>query len=463
MRSFTYIPINSLVLAALLAVLTNECAAGEKTGQRQSFDANWRFCAGEITGAERPEYNDASWLRVDVPHDWSIEGLAPVTQRPGDGPEIPVVKGEWKFSKGDDLRWKDPAWNDVSWQTVKLPSTWEEHSNYTEDNVFGWFRREVTIPADLQGKDIFINVGKIDDADETFFNGVKVGGLGQFPPRYVSAWDINRRYRVPRELIHFGGRNSIAVRVFDGVQGGGIYDDGTSVIEGQFESSSPGGSGAGYINAGTGWYRKEFRLPDSLHGRRVFVEFDGVYMDSDVWLNGVHLGNRPYGYSSFQYELTPHLKSGGGRNVLAVRARVQQPCTRWYSGAGIYRHVRLLATDSVHIAQWGTSVTTPEVSERQATVRVETNIRNQSASAQTVTLDVVLVDDTGRELAAGSADQKLEADSAGLFVQIFKFPNPKLWSLESPRLYNVQTKVHAGGRVADESTTPFGIRTFEFT
>ena len=464
MSPFKQIPITSLVIAVLLAGLTYERAGAEKKArQRQSFDSDWRFCAGEISGAERPEYNDASWLTVDVPHDWSIEGLAPVTQKAGDGPEIPVVRGEWKFNKGDDLRWKDPEWNDVSWQTVKLPSTWEEHSNYTEDNVFGWFRREVTIPAELQGKDVFINVGKIDDADETFFNGVKVGGLGQFPPQYVTAWDINRRYKVPHELIHYGGKNSIAVRVFDGIQGGGIYNDGTIVVEGQFESSSPGGSGAGYINAGTGWYRKEFRLPDSYKGKRVFVEFDGVYMDSDVWLNGVHLGNRPYGYSSFQYALTPHLKFGGERNLLAVRARVQQPCSRWYSGAGIYRHVRLIATDSVHIAQWGTSVTTPEVTEREATVRVETKILNQSSSAQTVKLDAVVMDDTGREIATSNAVQKLEADSIGVCNQIFKLPKPIVWSLESPRLYHVHISVHANGRAADECTTPFGIRTFEFT
>ena len=464
MSPFLQIPIRLLVIVILLAGSTCECVSAEgKASQVQSFDSAWRFCAGENAGAERPEYNDASWLKVDVPLDWSIEGLAPLTRRADDGPEIPVVRGEWKFSKGDDLRWKDPAWNDVSWQIVNLPAPWEEHSNYTEDNVFGWFRREVTVPADLQGKDIMLNVGKIDDADETYFNGVKVGGLGHFPPQYVTAWDVNRRYKVPRELIHYGGRNSIAVRVFDGVGPGGIYDDGTSVIEGQFESTSPGGSGAGYINAGTGWYRKEFRLPGNLQGKRVFVEFDGVYMDSDVWLNGVHLGNRPYGYSSFQYELTPHLKSGGERNVLAVRARVQQPCTRWYSGAGIFRHVRLVATDSVHIAQWGTSVTTPDVSERQATVRVETRIRNQSASAQNVNVGVVLMDDTGRELATGSADQKLEADSTGLCNVIFTLPKPILWSLESPRLYHAHVSVHANGRAADECTTLFGIRTYEFT
>ena len=91
------------------------------------------------------------------------------------------MKGEWKFSKGDNILWKNPDFDDSSWQIVKLPSTWEEHSNYTPDNVYGWYRRELTVPADLKGKDIFINVGKIDDADETYFNGVKVGGMGSFP------------------------------------------------------------------------------------------------------------------------------------------------------------------------------------------------------------------------------------------------------------------------------------------
>ncbi len=463
MQSVKNIPLICLAVATLVAVSTALPAGAREPRKTLSFDADWRFRAGEIDGAERPEYNDASWLKVNVPHDWSIEGLALSTTKVDDPDEIPVVRGEWKFSKGDDLRWKDTAWNDISWQKVNLPATWEEHSNYTEDNVFGWFRREVIIPADLKGKDIYINVGKIDDADETYFNGVKVGGMGQFPPHYVSAWDINRRYKVPHELIHYGGKNSIAVRVFDGIQGGGIYDDGRRVVDGQFESSSPGGSGAGYINAGTGWYRKEFTLPGNVQGKRVFIEFDGVYMNSDVWLNGTHLGNRPYGYSSFEYELTPYLKFGGQANVLAVRARVQQPCSRWYSGAGIYRHVRLTMTDPVHVAHWGTYVTTPAVSEREATVRVQTKIRNQSSSTQKIELDLVLVDDAGRKFANGSLSQKVEGDSTAIFEQTVKLPNPRLWTLESPRLYRVQATVHVDGRVADAFVTPFGVRTFEFT
>ena len=463
MLHFKQIPIICFVIVALIAILTCECAGAGKTRQTQSFDSAWKFCAGEIAGAERPEYNDASWLTVDVPHDWSIQGLAHSEAIAEDALELPVVRGEWKFNKGDDTLWKNPNLNDGSWQTVKLPDHWEQHSNYTEDNVFGWFRRELSIPAELKGKDIILNVGKIDDADETFFNGVKIGGLGHFPPEYVTAWDVIRHYKVPHELIHYGGKNSIAVRVFDGVGGGGIYDDGKRVTEGIFESTSPGGSGCGYINAGTGWYRKEFGLPGNIQGKRVFIEFDGVYMDSDVWLNGVHLGNRPYGYSSFQYELTPHLKFGAERNVLAVRARVQQPCSRWYSGAGIYRHVRLTVTDPVHLAQWGTYVTTPEVIENEAAVRIETKIQNQSGSAQQVTLETVVEDDTGTKVTSSSSTQTMKADSTCIFEQTVKVPKPHLWSLENPRLYRVESTVRTNDRAVDAGVAPFGIRTFEFT
>lgn len=461
MLNIKQIPITYLFCASLTATVIWGCAGNGKIRQIPSFDLDWRFHLGEIKGAENPEFNDSLWRKVDLPHDWSIEGLA--HSGVSDVPELQVVEGEWKFSKGDNILWKDPGFNDGSWQTVKLPATWEEHSNYTQDNVFGWFRRELAIPTDLQGKDIFINVGKIDDADETYFNGIKVGGLGHFPPDYVSAWDIYRRYKVPHEIIHYGGKNSIAVRVFDGIMGGGIYDKGTKVTEGPFESTCQGGSGAGYINAGTGWYRKEFKLPENVQDKRVFIEFDGVYMNSDVWLNGVHLGSRPYGYSSFQYELTPYLKFGDKKNVLAVRADVQQPCSRWYSGAGIYRHVRLKVTDQVHIAQWGTYVTTPEVSENGASVRIETKIKNQSASAQLVMLETIIMDDSGREVAISSSIQKVEADSISIFEQLLKVPKPKLWSLENPCLYRAESKVHVNNQVEDVGITPFGIRTFEFT
>ena len=459
--NFKLIQISWLLAAFLIAAVSTGCKHSVEIRQNLSFDSNWRFYAGEINGAEKTEFNDSTWRKVDVPHDWSIEGLA--HSEVSDAPVFKVVNGEWKFSKGDNMLWRNPNFNDASWQAVMLPSAWEKHSNYTQDYVYGWYRRELTIPADLKGKDIVINVGKIDDADETFFNGVKVGGMGTFPPSFTTAYDMLRYYKVPHENIHYGAKNTISVRVFDGIMGGGMYMEGERKIEGPFESTCPGGSGAGYVSAGTGWYRKEFKLVENNKGKRIFIEFDGVYMNSDVWLNGQHLGNRPYGYSSFQYELTPYLKFGNERNVLAVKVNVQQPCSRWYSGAGIYRHVRLIVTDPVHIAQWGTYITTPEVSENEATVSVETKIQNQSDSAQQVVLETEIVDDAGKKISTSNSIQKIKSDSITVFKQLIKVPNPNRWSLEAPHLYHVKSKVKLDGRTVDESTTPFGIRKIEFT
>jgi len=459
-KSYSII-ITSIVLLAVLSVIFFCTSDSPRT--IELFTNSWLFHLGDIQDGQNPSLDDSHWRLLDLPHDWSIEGHFPSNTKKKDTPEFHVVKGEWKFSKGDNLLWKDPDIDEGSWQIVKLPSTWEKHSNYTPDNVYGWYRRELTIPAELKGKDIFINLGKIDDADETYFNGVKVGGMGSFPPNYTTAWDILRYYKVPHEIIRYGVKNSIAVRVFDGIMGGGIYNEGEKIIEGPFESTCPGGSGAGYINAGTGWYRKEFKLPEDIQDKRVFIEFDGVYMNSDVWINGVHLGNRPYGYSSFQYELTKHLKFGSDKNVLAVRVDVQQPCSRWYSGAGIYRNVRLTVTYPVHIAHWGTYVTTPDVSESEATVRVETKILNQSTSARKVTLETVIVDEFEHESASSSSLQEVKAGSTNIFEQFIKIPKPKLWSPENPNLYHIKSKVHVNGRIADAGDTPFGIRTFEFT
>ncbi|MBN2201449.1 DUF4982 domain-containing protein [bacterium] len=446
--------------AAWFAVFS---AVSGHTQITRSFNSDWRFHLGDVTDGQATSLDDSGWRVLDLPHDWSIEGLFPSETEADPIPEVRVAAGGWKFSKGDDPSWKNPSLKDGSWQTVTLPANWETHSDYTDDNVIGWYRREVAVPESMQGKDITLNLGKIDDADETFFNGVKVGGLGSFPPRYVTAWDQLRRYRVPGWLIRTGENNSIAVRVFDGVFGGGLYAEGEKTIEGPFNSACPGGSGAGYIDGGTAWYRKAFVMPDSDRGKRVFVEFDGVYMNSDVWINGTHVGNRPYGYSSFQYELTEHVRFGGGKNILAVRVDVRQPCSRWYSGAGIYRDVRLKVTDPVHVSHWGVFVTTPSVSADMASIRVETKVLNQSTIPQSVTLETVIVDASGLEKAVTRSDTRIEPDSAGRFIHILGIDKPVLWSLENPVLYGVRSIVRVNGRKADSSETPFGIRTFEFT
>ena len=161
-------------------------------------------------------------------------------------------------------------------------------------------------------------------------------------------------------------------------------------IAGPFaETNLTGGAGA-FLPAGVAWYRKNFLLPEKNQDRRVFIEFDGVMQNSDVWINGFHLGHRPNGYVSFCYELTPHLNFSGG-NVLAVRADTSaQPASRWYSGGGIYRHARLVVTDPVHVGWDGVFVTTPKISANEARVQIQTAVTNQSATAQTITVQTAL-------------------------------------------------------------------------
>jgi beta-galactosidase len=164
-------------------------------------------------------------------------------------------------------------------------------------------------------------------------------------------------------------------------------------IEGPFSEQNPAGVAGGALPGGIGWYRKTFSLPTGDTGKVVFIEFDGVYRNSEVWINGHYLGKRPYGYSSFRYELTPRLRYGKQRNVIAVRVdNSQQPNSRWYSGSGIYRHVRLIKTDSVHVDHWGTYVTTPAVSAESSRVTIRTTVRNERRAAQPIVLRTTVSD-----------------------------------------------------------------------
>jgi len=234
-------------------------------------------------------------------------------------------------------------------------------------------------------------------------------------------------------------------------------------IEGQFSDTNPARPGGGALPGGVGWYRKAFAVPQADSGRLVFVEFDGVYRNSQVWINGQDLGKRPYGYSSFRYELTPHLRYGRARNVIAVRVdNSQQPNSRWYSGSGIYRHVRLVTTDPMHVDHWGTYITTPEVSADSARVTIRTTVRNAARADQAFTLRTTVYDVAGKEVATASSDGRLAADSVTEIAQDLMVRTPTLWSLERPYLYRAVSRVTCGGRPCDEYTTPFGVRTFGF-
>lgn len=234
-------------------------------------------------------------------------------------------------------------------------------------------------------------------------------------------------------------------------------------IEGRFSKDNPATPGGGALPGGIGWYRKTFTLSESEKGKLIFVDFDGVYRNSEVWINGHYLGKRPYGYSSFQYELTLYLKYGGDKNVLAVKVdNSQQPNSRWYSGSGIYRNVWLVTTEKVHVDHWGTFVRTPEVTAQMAKVSVQTKVRNATPEDQPVTLRTVIVDGGGAQVARAESKVAVPKDSVGEITQELSLANPVLWSLENPKLYKAVTTIECSGRVCDDYETTFGIRTFAF-
>jgi beta-galactosidase len=228
-----------------------------------------------------------------------------------------------------------------------------------------------------------------------------------------------------------------------------------------FNQSSLATYEGGYLDGGVGWYRKTFTLPASS-GQRVFVQFDGVYMDSTVYLNGTQACARPYGYASFECDLTSGAKAGAS-NVLAVKVNNQLPSSRWYSGSGIYRHTWLKTVNPVHVAYTGTQVTTPTVSATSATVSMAVTVQNDGTTDQSVTVASSVRDDAGTEVGKGSsAATSVTAGKTASVTHTATVSNPKLWSPSSPTLYSVVTTVSVGGSVVDTYTTPLGIRTFAF-
>jgi len=234
-------------------------------------------------------------------------------------------------------------------------------------------------------------------------------------------------------------------------------------IEGSFSKDNPAGVSGGALPGGIGWYRKTFTLPVSDKGKEVFVDFDGVYRDSEVWINGHYLGKRPYGYSSFRYEMTKYLNYGDQKNVIAVRVdNSKQPNSRWYSGSGIYRNVWLVTTNKVHVGHWGTYITTPMVNDQQAYVLIQTKVRNNESTNSDATLYTTIYDADGNKVAESNSKEAIPNDTASEFTQDIEVKNPHLWSTVDPYLYKAVSKVVSGSDTLDQYTTPFGIRYFRF-
>ncbi|WP_304233721.1 glycoside hydrolase family 2 TIM barrel-domain containing protein [Phocaeicola plebeius] len=233
-------------------------------------------------------------------------------------------------------------------------------------------------------------------------------------------------------------------------------------IEGNFSKDNPSGTGGGALPGGIGWYRKTF-VPEKADSDMKFrIVFDGVYMNSEVYLNGILLGRRPYGYITFSYDLTPHLK-WGEKNVLAVRVdNSEQPNSRWYSGCGIYRNVWLVKTEAVHVGEWGTYVTAPVVNKSKAIVRVQTTVSNETDVDAKVTVCSSLFDAEGKCVAKTDTLYQVGGQADAVAVQQLSVADPHRWDVESPYLYTLVTELMDGEHCIDRYETITGIRSFKF-
>ena len=208
---------------------------------------------------------------------------------------------------------------------------------------------------------------------------------------------------------------------------------------------------------GVGWYRKEFTIPPDE--KCVRIEFDGVMRDAKVWLNGDYIGGWPYGYSSFFFDLTEPIRRGQ-KNVIAVRVENEDESSRWYPGSGIYRNVWLTFTGEVHVEHWGTYITTKEVSDRSASVNVETQIQNQTNRPQDVVLETIIYDVQGNSVAKTTEKKRINKEASLEFSQELKILNPIRWDIKNPYLYKAASNLKIDGRIVDRHETKFGIRTF---
>ncbi len=217
----------------------------------------------------------------------------------------------------------------------------------------------------------------------------------------------------------------------------------------------------GFTTGGTGWYRKTFTVPEELKDKQFIIMFEGVYMNATMWLNGELLGNHPYGYTSFLYNLTKLIKYGK-ENVIAVEVKNEGVNSRWYSGSGIYRHVWLNVVSQVHVAAWGTYITTPQINDKEATIDIATTVDNDGPENSEIILVTKILNPANEIQAEIKSVKIIEPGKSVKFSQKAEVINPSLWSIDNPVLYKAVSEIHKSGSLMDREVTDFGIRSISF-
>jgi beta-galactosidase len=239
-------------------------------------------------------------------------------------------------------------------------------------------------------------------------------------------------------------------------------NDKSRIISGPFDSKAIGGKNSSFTVGGTGWYRKHFVIPESDKGKFVYIYFDGVYMNSDVWINGHHLGNHPYGYTAFTYELSKYLNYGDKENLIAVEVKNEGINSRWYSGSGIYRHVYLKVVNKIHVAPDGIFITTALLDSLNPKVVVQVEINNETKKDTDILLSVNIADVNGNIVASNKASTRISSFESNKVQLSMQVRNPVLWSPETPYLYKAICTLQTNGATADKTETDFGIRFLSF-
>lgn len=448
MKHYTGLTLLSiLALSTLLPAVRSNAAEGR---ERTSFDANWRFHIGEA-GAQSSGLPVTGWR-------WKADsrGLASASEYAS--PSLDTSSNDWKTAGYDDVFRGRPG--------------------------FAWFRATLPVAANQR----LLHFENVDDNATIYLDGRKVGahvGWGApFDIDLSSAWPANA----------VAGTHVLAVLVENTGGGGGIqgpvtlgtpekpvnhpearsqYNDlrwraldlpHDFVVEGKYDPK--GDTSHGFLPFGVGWYRKTFTIPGSDRNHQIYLDFDGIYRNSSVWLNDHLLTNHPSGYTGFRCDITK-LVNYGGKNVLAVRADARRTEGWWYEGGGIYRHVWLVKTSPVHVAHWGTFVTSDvrglnNGTASAADILIRATVENNSATNAPCTITSQIVGPRGEAVATLAASERLTPNSRREVSHRIIIPRPALWSIEKPSLYKLVTSIAQNGRVVDRVVTPFGIRHIHF-
>lgn len=421
--------------------------------------------------------------RTRFDEDWKFHLLdASVGEAPGVPAEgTQIAKWRWQAAVNPAAEAAEVSradFDDSKWTEIT-----SAHQVIRQENSFAWFRAVLAKPPGTQP---VVHFNSVDDTGIVFLNGRKL----------PTPQNWNESFDVPLGAAwNPDGPNVLTVLVENNGGGGGmdeaflrteaepapelstsgpsaeVYDDAAwrtvhlphdFVVEGTFDPK--GDSSHGFLPKTAGWYRKHFRLPEGDKDKVLWLEFDGVYRDSSVWLNGIRLGRHASGYTSFYYDISKAAHPGGD-NVLSVWADARHSEGWWYEGGGIYRHVYLTKLAPVHVAHWGEYVTaTPSADFQSAEVTVETDVANDSSGAAPVGVSSQLLDADGKVVGSTSVvfTESLAPSAQAKVSQRLSLPAPKLWSPDTPYLYKVQTTVWRGDEGLDRIETPVGVRSLRW-